>query len=304
MTLKLEFKIENNRLTIKGLPPHLQVRGMGYTSAVLAELKYTSIASANIMLSKMYMDSVRKVNAQTDPHMLDAALLAAIIKYGSVFKADSKGRVIDPSKIFQPKVLIINKSISENPMVIEDPDLENLKRHQRIIKLRDQFIAHDDRIVGHTECFAAFDDRFTCEHVIALTQRSPVYSAIKDLLGALPMCIDIVFTWLQLEKDRQCQLVNDEINKLKLRVRKKFPDAVFDNHFGLPDAAERKLRDEPYWMYDWNTGEKRQVGGASEPQQTQRETTGGRSGWPRKLLGGPSVWLQSISMLFGGWKKL
>jgi hypothetical protein len=266
MTLKLEFKVENNRLTVIGLPPHLTVRGMGYTSAKLAELKHTSIASANIMLSKMYMDSVRKRNAQTDPHMLDAALLAAIVKYGSVFKANSKGRVIDASRIFLPKVLIVNKSVSAEPMVVDDPTLENLKTHERIIKLRDQFIAHDDQIVGHTGCFAAFDNQFACEHVIALTQRSPVYSVIKEELGTLPMCIDIVFTWLQIEKDRECQAVNDEINKLKLRVRKRFPDAIFDNFFGLPDAAERKLKNEPYWMFDQDTGEKRQAGGPSEDE--------------------------------------
>ena len=26
------------------------------------------------------------------------------------------------------------------------------------------------------------------------------------------------------------------------------------------NSAERKLRNEPYWSFDWQTGEKRQVG--------------------------------------------
>jgi hypothetical protein len=56
---KLNFRIENGRLTVKDLPPHLHLRGMGYTSQKLAELKHVSIASTNIMLAKIYMDSVK-----------------------------------------------------------------------------------------------------------------------------------------------------------------------------------------------------------------------------------------------------
>jgi hypothetical protein len=260
MSLKLEFAVENDKLIVKGLPPHLTVRGMGYTSAKLAELKRVSVASANIMLAKFYMDSVKTRNSQTDPHMLDAALLAAIVKYGSVFKADSNGKSIDPSKIFLPKVLIINKSVSERPLLIDDPSLDFRKSHDRLISIRDQFVAHDDHIIGHTGCFAAMDNDFNCEHVIAVTQRSPVYSAIKNELATLPMCIDIVFTRLKLEKDRLCQVVTDEINRLKLRVRKRFPGPKFDIFRGLPDAAERKLKTEPYWSFDWDTGGKQQVG--------------------------------------------
>jgi len=73
------------------------------------------------------------------------------------------------------------------------------------------------------------------------------------------MCIDIVLTWLGAEKDRFCQIVNDEINKLDLKVRQKFPEPIFDRYVGLHDAAERKIRQDPYWEYDWSTGEKRQV---------------------------------------------
>ena len=82
------------------------------------------------------------------------------------------------------------------------------------------------------------------------------------------MCIDIVFTWLDLEKDRLCQAVNDEINRLRLRVRKRFPEAKFDIFRGLPDAAERKLRNEPYWTFDWDTGGKRQVGKDNKQERT------------------------------------
>lgn len=271
MPLKLEFSVENDKLTVKGLPPHLTVRSMGYTSAKLAELKRVSIASANIMMAKFYMDSVRTRNSQTDPHMLDAAILAAIVKYGSVFKADSKGNAIDASRIYKKKNLIINKSINDAPMLIDDPDLSRLQTHKRLIAIRDQFIAHDDHIIGHTGCFAAFDAEFNCEHVIALTQRSPVYSAIKTELAGLPMCIDIVFTWLDLEKDRLCQAVNDEINQLRLRVRKRFPEASFDIFRGLPDAAERKLNTEPYWTFDWDTGERRQVGEVSTDGRDKKD---------------------------------
>jgi hypothetical protein len=119
---------------IKGLPTHLFVRDMGYTSVALAELKRVSIAFANIMLAKVYMDSVRKRNSQTDPHMLDAALLAAVVKYASVFKTDSRGNSIDASKIYTPKVLIINKSVSAEPLLIDDPNLNLLKNTRAHIK--------------------------------------------------------------------------------------------------------------------------------------------------------------------------
>jgi|SRR6202035_2718193 len=107
--------------------------------------------------------------------MFDAALLAAIVKYGSVFKPDSKGRVIDAARIFKSKLIIMNRSLSAELMVLDDPDLTYLKHHQRLLTLRDKMIAHDDRIIGASECFAAFDADFECEHVVALTQRTTVF---------------------------------------------------------------------------------------------------------------------------------
>ncbi len=109
----LKFSVENDKLSVKGLPEHLQLRGIKPGSKTLAELKHLSIASANIAAAKFYMDAIKTATAETDAHMFDAALLAAIVKYGSVFKPDSKGRTIDPSKIFTSKILIVNKSVSE-----------------------------------------------------------------------------------------------------------------------------------------------------------------------------------------------
>lgn len=255
----LKFSVENDKLSVKGLPAHLQLRGIKPGSKTLAELKHLSIASANIAAAKFYMDAIKTATKDTDPHLFDAALLAAIVKYGSVFKSDSKGRTIDPSKIFKSNILIVNRAISEQPLIIDDPQLNTWKSHQRIIKIRDQVIAHDDRIVGHTDCFAAFDADFNCEKVIALTQRTTIYSAIKDEREKLPMCIDAVFTWLAYEKERYCQLVCDEINKLKLDKRQAFPEPIFEAHKGLPDAADRKARNDPYWEYDWSTGGKKQT---------------------------------------------
>jgi len=255
----LKFSVENDKLSVKGLPDHLQLRGIKPGSKTLAELKYLSIASANIAAAKFYMDAIKTVTKDTDAHMFDAALLAAIVKYGSVFKPDSKGRKIDPSKIFKSKIFIVNRAISEQPLVIDDPQLKTRNSHQRLIKIRDQVIAHDDRIVGHTDCFAAFDTDFNCERVVALTQRTTIFSAIKAEHVALPMCIDAVFTWLAFEKERYCQLVCDEINKLRLDKRQASPEPIFEEHKGLPDAADRKTRNDPYWEYDWSTGGKRQV---------------------------------------------
>jgi hypothetical protein len=257
--IKLEFAFEGDRLTVKGLPSKLQLRGIKYPSKSIAELKHLTVASANITAAKFYMDAIKTATRETDAHMFDGALLAAIVKYGSVFKPDSKGRVIDPARIFTSKIIIINRSLSEVPMAIDDPDLSYWKRHQRLLTLRDKMIAHDDRIVGASECFAAFDSDFKCEHVIGLTQRASVFSAIKSDLTSLPICIDVVLTWLAAEKERYCQIVNDEINKLDLKVRQKFPEPIFDQYAGLSDAAERKMRQDPYWEYDWSTGEKRQV---------------------------------------------
>ena len=257
---KLEFTVEDDRLSVKGLPEGLQLKGIKYPSKTLAQLRHLSVASANITAAKFYMDAIKTVTKETDAHMFDAALLAAIVKYGSVFKPDSRGRVIDAVQIFKKKIEIINKSVSDNPMLIDDPNLETLKSHERIIKIRDQMIAHDDRIVGNTECFAAFDAEFNCEKVLALTQRTTIYSAIKAERDRLPMCIDAAFTWLAKEKERFCQLAADEINKLDLKARRKFPEPIFEAYKGLSDAAERKSQKQPYWELDWSTGTKRQVG--------------------------------------------
>jgi hypothetical protein len=259
MSQKLQFNIEGDRLGVKGLPTYLRLRGMGYTSKTLAELKYLSIASANIMAAKFYIDTVKKMTSETDPHIMDAVLLAAIVKYASVFKPDSRGKWIDSAKIFKSKIRIVNKAMSDKPMLIDDPELDTWKSHQRLIQIRDQVIAHDDRIFGNTECFAALDDKFNCERVIVVTQRTSVYSAIKPELDRLPMCIDAVFTWLADEKERYCQLAADEINKLKLQVREKFPEPKFDSYRGLSNAADRQAQKEPYWEFDWGIGEKKLV---------------------------------------------
>src|SRR6266446_3255331 len=105
---KLGFAIKDNKLTVKGLPPHLRLRGIKYPSKLVADLKRISIASANIMAAKFYMDTIRAMTRDTDAHVLDAALLAAIIKYGSVFKADSRGRSIDAAEIFKSKIIVMN----------------------------------------------------------------------------------------------------------------------------------------------------------------------------------------------------
>jgi hypothetical protein len=255
----LQFSIKNERLAVKGLPDNLQLRGIKPGSKTLAELKHLSIASANITAAKFYMDATKTAKKGTDPHMFDAALLAAIVKYGCVFKPDSNGRSIDPSKIFKSKILIINKAVNEEPILIDDPDLKFLKRHQRLITIRDQVIAHDDRIIGNTGCFALFDADFNCEHVIALTQRTTIYSVTKEDHIALPMCIDAAFTWLATEKERYCQLVCDEINGQNVNKRKASPEPIFETYKGLADAADRKTRNEPYWEFDWSTGGKRQI---------------------------------------------
>jgi hypothetical protein len=123
--------------------------------------------------------------------------------------------------------------------------------------LRDKMIAHDDRVIGNTVCFAAFDKDYSCEKVVVLTQRSTVYSAIKAERDALPLCIDAVFTWLALMKEHYCQIVNDEINKLSKTRREKFPEPVFESYRGLSDAEERRSRQDPYWAIDWETGKVR-----------------------------------------------
>jgi hypothetical protein len=257
---KLEFAVEDGKVSVKGLPSGLQLKGIKYPSKSLAQLRTLSVASTNIMMAKFYMDAIKTSTNDTDPHMFDAALLAAIVKYGSVFKGDSRGRSIDAEQIFKAKIEIINKSVSDKPMLIDDPHLENLKSHERIIKIRDQVIAHDDRIIGNTACFAAFDAEFNCEKVIALTQRTTIYSAIKAERSRLPMCIDAVFTWLAKEKKRFCELLADEINELDLKVRQKFPEPAFEAYKGLPDAAVRRSQQQPYWDFDWSIGEKRRVG--------------------------------------------
>jgi hypothetical protein len=265
MTSKLTFEFEGDRLIIKGLPSHLQLRGIKYPSKSISELKHLSVASSNMTAAKFYMDSIKSATKETDPHMYDGALLAAVIKYAGVFKPDRKGRVIDAEQIFTTSIVIVNKSLRAEAIAFDDPDREFLKHHYQLMTLRDKMIAHDDGMVGTSECFAAFDADFGCEHVVALTQRATVYSAMKPELARLPMCIDIVLTWLVNEKDKYCQIVNDEINKLKPKTRRKFPEPDFKRYVGLSDATERKMRkDDPHWEYDWSTGEKRLVSATKE----------------------------------------
>ena len=38
-------------------------------------------------------------------------------------------------QIFKKKIEIINKSVSDNPMLIDDPKLVSLKSHERIIRI-------------------------------------------------------------------------------------------------------------------------------------------------------------------------
>jgi hypothetical protein len=269
MTIELKFHFDGDKLIIGGLPPHLQLRGIKLPSKSVAELKHVTIASANITAAKFYMDSIKTATKDTDAHMYDAALLAAIVKYGSVFKLDSKGRSIDARRIFTNKLIVVNRSLNDTPMLIDDPELDYLKRHSRLVTLRDKMIAHDDRIVGNSECFAAFDDSLKCEHVVSLTQRTTVYSAIKSDLTALPICIDVVLTWLAGEKERYCQIVNDEINKLSISARQKFPEPTFERYVGLADAAERKANPQPqHWKYDWDTGKKEIVATTSDKKPT------------------------------------
>jgi hypothetical protein len=271
MFTKLHFTIvDGNKLEVQGLPPHLFLRGIKYTSEALAELQHLSIASANVLAAKSYMDTIRKMTPESDPHTVDAALLAAIVKYGSVFKPDSRRRSIDAEKIFKSKIVIINRSVNDEPMIIDDPELQFLENHKKIMKLRDKMIAHDDRIIGNTGCFAAFDKESKCEKVIVLTQRSTVYSAIKAERDALPLCIDAVFSWLALMKEHYCQIVNDEINKLSKDRRGKFPEPTFESFRGLSDSEERRSRQDPYWAMDWETGKVRLWGNENAGDESKR----------------------------------
>jgi hypothetical protein len=257
--LKLEFDFDGDRPVIKGLPAHLEVRSINYPSQAISELKHLAVASANIMAAKFYMDSTLQATKKTDPHMYDAALLAAIVKYASVFKPDKNGRAIDATQVFTTQIRIFSSTLGDELVVIPDPDLEFLAHHNRLIILRDKMIAHDDRMFGNCECFAAFDGNFRCEHVVALTQKNSVFSAIKLEYEKLPMCIDIVLTWLASEKENYCQIVNDEINQLKLKKRRRFPAPIFNRFMGLSDAEARKARRDAYWELDWSTGQKRLV---------------------------------------------
>ena len=56
------------------------------------------------------------------------------------------------------------------------------------------------------------------------------------------MCVDATFTWLKGEKERQCQAVNDEINRIKNRKRQAFSRAAIYRFRGLPDASKGHQR--------------------------------------------------------------
>jgi hypothetical protein len=252
----IKFKIEGDRLVLTDLPAHLRVRRIVYNGNNLAVLKQISIASANIQLAKAYMDSILSSGENnTHPSLWDAAVLAAIVKYASVFKVDSSGAAIDATKIFSTKVRIATDGLAAGQKEIDDPEKTLLKSHNWFIRLRDKFVAHDDRRIGNTDCFAVLNDAFDCEHVFVLTERAYIHSAIKTKFTHLPMCIGAVLTWLASEKTKYCQIVCDEINKLKAVQRERFPEPVFEAFKGLPDSAERKAKRRPYWTFDWETGE-------------------------------------------------
>src|SRR5438874_667991 len=113
---EVRFKIENDTLIIENLSPHLQLRRINYSSQNLATLKRISVASVNILAAKFYMDAIPTAKKDIDPHFVDAALLAAIVKYACVFKADITGKSIDPRKIFIEKTYIVNRTLSEEIM--------------------------------------------------------------------------------------------------------------------------------------------------------------------------------------------
>src|SRR5579863_8243328 len=72
--LKIELDFEGDKLSVRGLPSHLQLRKIKYPSKPAAELKHLTVASANITAAKFYMDSIKTATKETDPHMYDAAL--------------------------------------------------------------------------------------------------------------------------------------------------------------------------------------------------------------------------------------
>jgi hypothetical protein len=250
------FSIKNGLVDFKDMPEDGHFLKIGYPSKNVAILESLSISSINIGAAKFYLSAAQTVTKEMDLHLFDAALLSAIIKYGSVFKRDNRNFKIDPKKIFTEKIKIIDRSLHPGEMILDDPNLEMLKHHERFIALRDKFIAHDDELLGHTGIFAIFEKDFECDRVFVLTQRSTVFSAIKADLAELPMCIDAVFTWLAAEKERYCDIVTNEVNALQLEKRKAFPPPTFESFRGLPDAEERKTRNDPSWMFDWKTGAK------------------------------------------------
>ena len=170
MPNEVDLKVINDRVVLEGFPENIKLRRLNYHSENLAMLKALSIASINIQASKFYMDSIRNSPREIDPHMFDAAILAAILKYGSVFKIDKKGKKIKPEVIFGQKIRILNRSVDERPIEIDDPNRAYLEHHRFFLDLRDKFIAHDDRIIGHTDCFATLDENFVCDQVLVLSR--------------------------------------------------------------------------------------------------------------------------------------
>jgi hypothetical protein len=253
---EVNFTIENGMVIFKDLPEDGQLRKIGYASQNLATLKSLSISSINITAAKLYASAIRSVTKETDAHLFDAALLSAIVKYGSAFKADSRGFKIEPKKIFTDKIRIVDRSLHPQEIIFDDPNYEMLGYHKRFIALRDKFIPHDDQFLEHTGLFAIFEKEFRCDRVFVLTERSSVYSAIKEYLIKLPMCIDAVFTWLAFEKERYCDIVTKEINALRVARRQAFPPPAFEEYRGLPDGEARAARNDPTWVFDWQTGSK------------------------------------------------
>src|SRR3984893_6888372 len=96
---ELDFEIVDDRLGVKGTPPGWQWRKVDYPSKMVAALRRLTIASINVQAAKGSLDGARDAAKGCDPHLFDSALLAAIVKYGAVFKPDKDGNVIDADQI-------------------------------------------------------------------------------------------------------------------------------------------------------------------------------------------------------------
>ncbi len=253
-------------MQINGLPANSTLKKVEYASQNLSQLKFISLCSINMAIAKSYMDAIADCKDWGDGFLIDAAVVAIVIKYGCVFKKDKNNKSLDCKKIFQEKVIVDNRFYGQN-ISINDPELKFLQAHNYFIKLRDKFLAHDDRMIGATECFASLDTEFQCNRVFISSTRSPAFTALGDYRDDLPICIDIVYRWLQGEKQRLCQVVNDEINNQKISVRKSFHEPDFSAFSGLP-AEYTHRQNGSHWKYDPNTHSRVSVDNRKSPKPT------------------------------------